>query len=106
MNQQSLQNVYNLLTSCWLDAPKATDKPKNWRLKEQRIRPTSLDIMYVNFVQKQGISYVLNPVVCIQSDAFVSDVTNYGEKTPSKPYKHFYFYSKEESTKFLENLKS
>ena len=101
MNQQSLQNVYNLLTSCWLDAPKATDKPlKNWRLKEQRIRPTSLDIMYVNFVQKQGISYVLNPVVCIQSDAFVSDVTNYGEKTQVSHINIFIFIVKKNLQNF------
>ena len=52
-----------------------------------------------------GVAHVLNPVVCIQSDAFVSDVTNYGEKTPSKPYKHFYFYSNVECKKFLKNLK-
>ena len=93
MTTKALGNVYNLLTSCWIDSPKGTDKPKDWRSKTQRIRPTSLDIMYVNFVQKMGVAHVLNPVACIQSDAFVSDVTNYGEKTPSKPYKHFYFYN-------------
>jgi len=55
-------------------------------------RPSAIDLLYINHIQNQGHCYVINPVVCLQSDQFVSDVSNYGETTPSKPYRNSYTY--------------
>jgi hypothetical protein len=55
-------------------------------------RPSAIDLLYINHIQNQGHCYVINPVVCLQSNQFVSDVSNYGETTPSKPYRNSYTY--------------
>jgi hypothetical protein len=55
-------------------------------------RPSAIDLLYINQIQNRGHCYVVNPVVCVQSDQFVSDVSNYGETTPKKPYRNSYTY--------------
>ena len=55
-------------------------------------RPSAIDLLYINQIQNQGNCYVVNPVVCQQSDQFLSDVSNYGETTPTKPYRNGYSY--------------
>ena len=91
-NRDALSNVHTLLTNVWLEG-KGKDKPRNWRTTEQRIRATAVDIMFVNFIQKMGEAYIISNPKTVQSDAFMSDVTDVGKKTPKKPYKHSYFYS-------------
>ena len=55
-------------------------------------RPSAIDLLYINHIQTKGHCYVVNPVICTQSDQFVSDVSNYGDETPTKPYRNSYFY--------------
>jgi len=52
----------------------------------------AVDMMYVSYLQTNDNSYIMNPSMCIQSDAFFSDVTDIGNKTPSKPRNNVYFY--------------
>ena len=91
MNRNNLDNMIKLMTSVWNDG-KSCDKPRNWKSGEQKVRATSLDLMYVNFVQKYGNVYFINPQLTKQSNKFISDITDLGKKTPSKPYKHNYYY--------------
>jgi hypothetical protein len=58
----------------------------------RQARPSAIDLLYINHIQNQGRCYVVNPVVCCQSDQYVSDVSNYGETTPTKPYRNSYTY--------------
>ena len=90
-NLINIDNTITLLTSVWNEG-KSCDKPRDWKSGEQKIRATSLDIMYVNFIQKYGNAYFLNPQITKQSSEFISDVTDFGKTTPSKPYKHNYYY--------------
>lgn len=55
----------------------------------------AIDMMYVTYIQKYDNSYIMNPSLCIQSDSFISDVTDLGEKTPTKPFDNSYFYDHE-----------
>jgi len=55
-------------------------------------RPSAIDLLYINHIQNKGHCYVINPVACYQSDQFVSDVSNYGDNTPTKPYRNSYTY--------------
>lgn len=52
----------------------------------------AVDMMFVSYIQKYDNSYIINPSLCVQSDAFESDITDLGEKTPSTPYDNTYFY--------------
>ncbi len=88
----TLENTATLLTSVWMDG-KGRDKPDDWRSGEERIRATALDFMFLNFIQRTGNAYIISDVKAVQSDYFMSDVTDVGKKTPKKPYKHSYFYS-------------
>jgi GR25 family glycosyltransferase involved in LPS biosynthesis len=66
-------------------------------------RPSAIDILYINYVQKiqktqdkrqflPSQCYIINPVICIQDHKFPSDVTFKGATNPDNPYKNSYFY--------------
>ena len=72
MGQDKIQEIYQILTS---------------------VRPSAIDILYINHIQKKGHCYVLNPVLCYQNHDFDSDVTSKGGKVPSfAKKKDSYFY--------------
>jgi len=92
INRKTIRNTATLLQNVWKDG-KGRDKPKDWRTDDERIRATALDFMFLNFIQAKGRAHIISNVKAVQSDAFISDVTDVGKKTPKKPYKHSYFYS-------------
>jgi hypothetical protein len=92
-NLKSITNAKILFESVWLPG-KGKDKPNDWTTGKEKIRANVADIMYVNFIQKYGTSYVLIQPICMQSDAFISDVTDFGKKTPKMPSNLSYFYNK------------
>jgi hypothetical protein len=51
--------------------------------------------MYVSYVQKNQRCFIIQPSLCVQSDEFTSDVTDFGLQTPSNPYSNTYFYDTE-----------
>lgn len=68
-------------------------------------KPSAIDILYINYVQKRqnpkdkrlflpSNCYIINPVICIQEHKFPSDVTFKGATNPENPYKNSYFYLK------------
>jgi glycosyl transferase family 25 len=52
----------------------------------------AVDMMYVTYVQKREDCYIIQPSLCIQSDEFTSDITDFGVKTPDNPYNNGYFF--------------
>jgi hypothetical protein len=52
----------------------------------------AIDMMYVTYVQKRDDCYIIQPSLCIQSDEFTSDITDFGVKTPDNPYNNSYFF--------------
>ena len=60
----------------------------------RKSRPSAIDIMYINFIQKyKDTTYIINPVKTIQENKFQSDITFKGGTNKSSPYKNKYFYT-------------
>lgn len=84
------------------------DNIKNVYDKIMKPRPSAIDILYINYVQKKtqdrhkrlflpGNSYIINPVISVPNLDFPSDVTFIGQsKAPL--YKNIYFYDKKQIT--------
>jgi len=104
-NINSIYNAKILFESVWLSG-KGKDKPLNWTSGKEKIRANVADIMYVNFIQQYGNTYVLIPPICLQSDAFISDVTDFGKKTPSMPSNLSYFYNKKYKKQYEQTLQT
>tara|TARA_B100001250_G_C19775414_1_gene779287 strand:+ start:705 stop:1526 length:822 start_codon:yes stop_codon:yes gene_type:complete len=94
-NSSQLGHIINLLQCGWNDGPGRL-KVSDWKSGNERVITSIVDLMFVNYVQKNGIAYISSPVRAIQSCDFTSDVTDFGEKTPTNPYRHKYFYNKRE----------
>lgn len=61
------------------------------------VRPSAIDILYINHIQKKGNCYVLNPVLCYQNHTLGSDVTTKGGPVQSfVKKKGAYFYREEQ----------
>ena len=56
------------------------------------VKKKAIDMMYVSYVQKYENCFIIQPSLCVQSDQFTSDITDYGLKTPTNPYNNTYFY--------------
>lgn len=56
------------------------------------VKKKAIDMMYVSYVQKNERSFIIQPSLCIQSDEFTSDVTDFGLQTPTNPYSNTYFF--------------
>lgn len=84
------------------------DNIKNIFKKIHNARPSAIDLLYINYIQKNekdrkspGNCYILNPVTCIQVNDFESDITFKGTKNPLKPYKNSYFYTPSQEKRLL-----
>jgi GR25 family glycosyltransferase involved in LPS biosynthesis len=64
----------------------------NLLLQMMDVKKKAIDMMYVTYVQKNERSFIIQPSLCVQSDEFTSDVTDFGLQTPSNPYSNTYFY--------------
>ena len=99
-NMKSIQNALTLYRSVWIEG-KGKDKPQDWTSGNERIRATSSDHMYINFIQRYGKAYVLIQPICVQSDFFISDVTDLGKKTPKTPYHLQYYFKHKQNSEIL-----
>ena len=60
-NKKAIKNIYDVLMSVFLPG-KGRDKHPDWRSGKVRLRATNVDVMIVNYFQKYGNCYVMNPV--------------------------------------------
>ena len=56
------------------------------------VKKKAVDMMYVTYIQKYENSFIIQPSLCIQSDDYTSDITDYGNKTPTNPFNNSYFF--------------
>jgi len=56
------------------------------------VKPTAIDILYINHIQKNYSTYVCNPIRAYQTNKFTSDVSYVGAKNPKSPYNNSYWY--------------
>ena len=68
---------------------------QNLFFKMLEVKKKAIDMMYVSYVQKNQRCFIIQPSLCVQSDEFTSDVTDFGLQTPSNPYSNTYFYDTE-----------
>lgn len=73
-NRKAIETVYKVLMSVFLQG-KGHDKDPEWRSGKVRLRATNIDFMYINYFQKLGNTYVINPVR-IAAREFESNITN------------------------------
>jgi|TARA_B110001450_G_scaffold198281_2_gene186886 GR25 family glycosyltransferase involved in LPS biosynthesis len=103
-NAQSILNATKLTESVWLPG-KGKENPKDWKSGKERIRAVVTDILYVNFIHRLGKAYILFPPLCVQSEAFISDITDFGKMTQtSHAHKLSYFYSSKYEKKYSHLL--
>ena len=73
-NKKAIETVYKVLMSVFLQG-KGHDKDPEWKSGKVRLRATNIDFMYINYFQKLGKTYVINPVR-IAAREFESNITN------------------------------
>ena len=73
-NRKAIETVYKVLMSVFLQG-KGHDKDPEWRSGKVRLRATNIDVMYANYFQKLGNTYIINPVR-VAAREFESNITN------------------------------
>ena len=73
-NRKAIETAHRVLMSVFLNG-KGHDKDPNWRSGNVRLRATNIDFMYINYFQKYGSSFVMNPVKMAARE-FTSNITN------------------------------
>ena len=43
------------------------------------VKPSAIDNLLINHIQKLGNSYICEPQLCYHNDSFISDVSNFGK---------------------------
>ena len=89
-------DVENVLRSVFISG-KGKDKSEDWRTGDVRLRAQAVDFAYLNFFQKYGNSYLVNPVM-ISHKELGSNITNNRQKYKIR---HFLFESQSKKTKSL-----
>ena len=73
-NKKSIETAHRVLMSVFLNG-KGHDKDPDWRSGNVRLRATNIDFMYINYFQKNGNTYVMNPVKMAARE-FTTNITN------------------------------
>ena len=56
-----MKEVLNILLSAYIDSDKGFDKHADWRSGQVKLRAQNIDSFFVNYFQKYGNCYLLNP---------------------------------------------
>tara|TARA_B110000211_G_C14083005_1_gene555442 strand:+ start:2683 stop:3537 length:855 start_codon:yes stop_codon:yes gene_type:complete len=72
--KENIKNIYKLFMAVFLEG-KGHDKPDDWKNNTIRLRAQTSDFMLINFVQKLGNAYILNPPM-ISTREFESNIIN------------------------------
>tara|TARA_B110000971_G_scaffold109347_1_gene112009 strand:- start:2236 stop:3090 length:855 start_codon:yes stop_codon:yes gene_type:complete len=73
-SKETIKSIYKLFMAVFLDG-KGHDKPDNWKNNTIRLRAQTADFMLINFVQKLGNAYIVNPPM-ISTREFESNIIN------------------------------
>lgn len=86
---EKINDVYNVLKAVFLDGG-AKLKHDDWRSGNVRLMGQNNDRLFVNFFQRYGNCYFLNPVSIYHK--MEEDVSTLGNKKYSKRYGHKFYY--------------
>ena len=77
-SREKMETMYRLFMSVFNDSSdeKSHDIHEDWRTGEPKMRAQSCDFMYINFFQKFGTSYVINPVLFTHKEMGSNIVNN------------------------------
>jgi hypothetical protein len=77
-SREKMEMMYRLFMSVFNDSSdeKSHDIHDDWRTGEPKMRAQSCDFMYINFFQKFGTSYVINPVLFTHKEMGSNIVNN------------------------------
>ncbi len=95
-SKQKINDINNVLRAVFLPG-KGKDKHKDWRTGTIRLRAQALDFVYLNFFQKFGNCYLVNPVM-IEHKELGSNICNNRKKYKIR---HFLFESQSKKVKSL-----
>ena len=95
-NSNTIQDIINVTKSVFLPG-KGKDKHKDWRTGKIRLRAQAMDFMYINFFQKYGNCYLVNPIMIIHKEQG-SNICNNRQKYKIR---HFLFESQSKKIKSL-----
>ena len=95
-NKKTIEDIINVTKSVFLTG-KAKDKHDEWRSGKIRLRAQAMDFMYINFFQKYGNCYLVNPVM-ISHKELGSNITNNRQKYKIR---HFLFESQSKKIRSL-----
>ena len=73
-NKKTIKSIYQLFMAVFLEG-KGHDNPDDWKNNTIRLRAQTADFMLINFVQKLGNAYVLNPPMFATRE-FESNIIN------------------------------
>lgn len=73
-NREMMKTLYKLFMAVFLNGP-GHDVSDNWRNNSTRLRAQNADFMLINYVQKLGKTYVLNPPM-FSTREFSSNIIN------------------------------
>ena len=89
-NTKTINDIYNLCKSVFIEG-KGRDKDPNWRLGKIKMRAQAIDFLYINYFQKYGNCFVINPIVFTHFEDLGSNISpHYG--TSTKRWKHLFYY--------------
>ena len=95
-SKEKINDVNHVLRAVFLPG-KGKDKHKDWRTGTIRLRAQALDFVYLNFFQKFGKTYLVNPVM-INHKELGSNICNNRKKYKIR---HFLFESQAKKVKSL-----
>ena len=77
-SREKMETMYRLFMSVFNESgdEKSHDIHEDWRTGEPKMRAQSCDFMYINFFQKFGTSYVINPVLFTHKEMGSNIVNN------------------------------
>lgn len=99
--KEKIADMYNVFHSTFLDGPGKL-KPPNWRSGKVRLMGQNNDRILINFFQKYGNCYFLNPVRIYHLEE--GDKSNLGNKKYSKRYGMKFHYNDSQLMGIKKNM--
>ena len=100
-NKKTIQDIYNLCRSVFIEG-KGHDKHPDWRLGKIKMRAQAMDFLFINYFQKYGNCFVINPILFTHFEDLGSNISpHYG--TSSQRWKHHFYYHPNQEKKSIQS---
>ena len=100
-NKKTINDIYNLCRSVFIGG-KGHDKHTDWRLGKIKMRAQAIDFLFINYFQRYGNCFVINPIVFTHFEDLGSNISpHYG--TSSQRWKHDFYYHPNQKEKSIQS---